>query len=173
VAETTIPSPGKRGLIITLTDAAGTPLTFVVNHGEATPTWTDPVHDEVWAKDAHGDYLPTCRKGDQSSPAEIDLSGCRMFHAGDQPSEASAIDIVMNKGFFASGWTSSEVGSEFKCFQVAIRVPQNVAGTTYTTWTWTDCHTKSGGKISARPGGLFADSWMIVAPGAATVVDTP
>lgn len=173
MAETTVPGPSKRGTIITLTDGTGSPLTFVVNHGEAQPSFTDPVHDEVWAKDANGDYLPTCRRGDQTAPAKVDLSGCRVFHAGDMPTETSLVDIALNKGIFASTWTSTETGSEFKSFTVTIRAPQNTAGTTYSTYTWTDMHVQPGATVEIRPGGYFITSFVLVGSSACTVVDTP
>lgn len=173
MAESNASWPTKRGTVITLTDSNGTPRTFVVNHGLIDPKVTDRGFDVVWARDANGDMLPTARKGNQSGPSTLDLSGVQMFHAGDHPSEASVADINFNTGWFAANWTTSEAGSEFINFQVTVKLPQNVAGTTYSTWTLTDAHVAPGASFTVKSGMVTLDAFVIESAAGWTVTDTP
>ena len=173
MAESTTSWPTRRGTTITFTDASGTPKTFTVVHGLVDPVVTQATYDEVYGKDANGDMLPTCRKGDQTAPASLDLSGVQMFHAGDHPSEATAADINFGTGYFGASWATTEAGSEFTCFTVAVKLPQNVSGSTYSTWTLTDGHVKPGAKYTVKNGMVTLDAFVIESATPWTVVDTP
>lgn len=173
MAESHTSWPTKRGATITLTDASGTPKTFVVNHGLVEPKLTDAAFEEVYGRNESGGMLPTVRKGNQTAPSTLDLSGVQMFHAGDHPTEAVVADVNFGLGYFSSNWTSTEAGSEFICFTVAVKLPQNVAGTTYSTWTLTDAHVKSGATWTIKSGMVTLDNFIIESANPWTVVDTP
>jgi hypothetical protein len=170
MAEATTSWPTKRGTVITLADGT---RTFVVIHGEIDPKITRASHALVPARDSNGDYLPTVRKGSQESYSELDLSGVQVFHAGDHPTEAAIVDIAFGTGWFAGNWTNTETGSELQNMTLTVRLPQNVAGTTYSTWTLTDAFVKPGAGLTVKAGMVTLDSFVIASASQWTVADTP
>jgi len=171
MAESVTSWPARRGTVITLKDGS---RTFAVVHGEIDPKMTDRSFDLVWSKDSNGNYHVTARQGDQTGPSTLDLSGVQVFHAGDHPTEAAIVDIAFGTGWFAANWSSTEAGSDFKNITIEVKLPQNVAGTTYSTWTLTDAFVApSGVGMTIGNGKVKIDNLVLTSANGWTVADTP